>query len=308
MDSLDLLRTFREVARRNSFAGAARALDMSPANVSKYVAELEARFRVRLFNRTTRQVSLTDAGHLLYERSGSVVELLDLTEEELLGRATHPSGRLNLTAPHGLMQTMVLRMMGEFMRKHPDVSLHLTLTNRVVDMAEDGIDLAIRVGPIADSSLIVRRLLQLEMVVAATPDYWSEHGRPKHPRELLDHRVLAMAAQGQPPHWRFSVDGKPLDLPLQPLFTATDSAPLVPLALTGLGVIRGSRMLLRDWIELEELEPLFGEYSPRDLWLYVAYTQRRHNSAALNALLEYLESAIPRYQEKPAGAQASFLA
>ena len=307
MDSLDLLRTFREVARRSSFAAAARALDMSPANVSKYVAELETRFRVRLFNRSTRQVSLTDAGQLLYERSGSVVELFELTEGELLGRATHPSGRLNLTAPHGLMQTMVVPMMGAFLSRHPDVSLHLTLTNRMVDMAEDGIDLAIRVGPIADSSLIVRRLLQLEMVVAGTPDYWNAHGRPTHPRELLNHRILAMAPQGQPPHWHFSVDGQPLDLPLQPLFTATDSAPLVPLALTGLGVIRGSRMLLRDWIELEELEPLFGEYSPRDLWLYAAYTQRRHNSAALNALLDYLGAEIPRYQNKTAGAAASFL-
>ena len=82
----------------------------------------------------------------------------------------------------------------------------------------------------------------------------------------------------------------------------------MPLALTGLGVIRGSRMLLRDWIELEELEPLFGEYSPRDLWLYAAYTQRRHNSAALNALLDYLGAEIPRYQDKTAGAPASFLA
>lgn len=280
---------------------------MSPANVSKYVAELEARFRVRLFNRTTRQVSLTDAGQLLYERSGSVMELFELTEGELLGRATRPSGRLSLTAPHGLMQTMVVPMMGAFLSRHPDVSLHLTLTNRVVDMAEDGIDLAIRVGPIVESNLIVRRLLPLEMVVAATPDYWNAHGRPAHPSELQHHRILAMAPLGQHPHWHFSVDGKALDLSLQPLFTATDSAPMVPLALTGLGVIRGSRMLLRDWIELEELEPLFGEYSPRDLWLYAAYTQRRHNSAALNALLEYLGTEIPRYQVKTAGAPASFL-
>ena len=294
MDSLDLLRTFREVARRSSFAAAARALDMSPANVSKYVAELETRFRVRLFNRSTRQVSLTDAGQLLYERSGSVVELFELTEGELLGRATHPSGRLNLTAPHGLMQTMVVPMMGAFLSRHPDVSLHLTLTNRMVDMAEDGIDLAIRVGPIADSSLIVRRLLLLEMVVAATPGYWRQHGRPKHPRELLNHRTLAMAPPGGHAHWYFNVDGKPLELSLQPVFTSTDSAPLVPLACSGLGVIRGSRMLLHDWIDSKMLEPLFGEYSPRNLWLYAAYTQRRHHSAAMKALLSFLESEMTR--------------
>ncbi len=307
MDSLDLLRTFREVAHRHSFAAAARTLDMSPANVSKYVAELEARFHVRLFHRTTRRVSLTDAGQLLYERSGSMVQLFALTEDEMLGRATHPSGRLNLTAPHGLMHTVLVRLLGEFMVRHPDVSLHLTLTNRVVDMAEDGIDLAFRVGTIEDSSLIVRRLLSLEMVVAAAPDYWREHGRPTHPRELLNHRTLAMAPRGEPAHWHFSIDGKSLDLPLQPLFTATDSAPLVPLARSGLGVIRGSRMLLGDWIALQELEPLFGEYSPRNLWLYAAYTQRHHHSAALNALLVFLESEMPRYQGNLAQAGASFM-
>ena len=308
MDSLDLLRTFREVARRNSFSGAARVLDMSPANVSKYVAELETRFRLRLFHRTTRRVSLTDAGKLLYERSGPVVELIDLTEDEMLGRATHPSGRLNLTAPHGLMQTVLLRLLGEFMRRHPDVSLNLHLTNRVVDMAEDGIDVAFRVGAVTESSLIVRRLLSLEMVVAATPEYWRDHGLPTHPRELSKHRTLAMAPPGETPHWRFNVDGQLLDLPLQPAFTATDSAPLVPLALRGLGVIRGSRMLLGDWIALDELEPLFGAYSPRDLWLYAAYSHRRHNSAAMNALLAFLETEMRHYQTQVAAARPSFLA
>ena len=307
MDSLDLLRTFREVAHRNSFAAAGRVLDMSPASVSKYIAELETRFHVRLFHRSTRCVSLTDAGQLLYVRSGSVVDLFNLAEDEMLDRATRPSGRLYLTAPHVLMHTVLVRKLGEFMSLYPDVALHLTLTNRVVDMAEDGIDLAFRVGPIADSSLIVRRLLALEMVVAATPAYWREHGRPAHPRELMNHRTLAMAPPGEPAHWQFSIEGKAIDLPLKPIFTATDAAPLVPLARTGLGVIRGSRMLLREWIELQELEPLFGQYSPRNLWLYAAYTQRRHNSAAMNALLSFLEVEIPRYQGNAASAGESFV-
>ncbi|MEZ5608399.1 MAG: LysR family transcriptional regulator [Burkholderiaceae bacterium] len=307
MDSLNLLRTFREVAHHHSFAAAGRVLDLSPASVSKYVAELEARFHVRLFHRSTRCVSLTDAGQLLYLRSGSVVELFDLTEGEMLGRATHPSGRLYLTAPHVLMHTVLVRKLGQFMLRYPDVALHLTLTNRMVDMAEDGIDLAFRVGPISDSSLIVRRLLALEMVVAATPAYWHEYGHPKHPRELLNHRTLAMAPPGEPAHWQFSIDGKAIDLPLKPLFTATDAAPLVPLARDGLGVIRGSRMLLREWIDLQELEPLFGEYSPRNLWLYAAYAQRRHKCAAMDALLSFLEVEMPRYQSKGSQPGESFL-
>lgn len=308
MDSLDLLRTFREVAHRRSFASAARALDMSPANVSKYVVELESRFRVRLFNRTTRNVSLTDAGHLLYDRSGSVVELFDTTEDELRNRAMHPSGGLNVTAPHGVTQTVLLHMLGQFMDKNPDVSVHLRLTNRVVDLVEDGVDLAFHLGAIGNSNLIVRRLLPIKLVVVATPAYWREHGRPAHPGDLSNHRVLALTPPGEHPHWRFIVDGKPFDLPLQPAFTATDSAPLVALALSGLGVTRHFYFWLRKWIALGELEPLFFENSPPDLWLYAAYAQRHNNSAALNALLAFLEAEMPRYRVGAPKKSISFLA
>ena len=289
MDTLELLRTFREVARRHSFSAAARTLDLAPATVSKYVAELETRFHLRLFNRSTRRVSLTDAGQLLLEHSGRVVDLIDKTEDAMNDRAHRPGGWLNLAAPHGLTRTVLVRRLADFMLRHPDVSVHLHLTNRLVDLAEDGIDVAFRIGAVADSRLIVRRLQQIEMVVAATPGYWHAHGRPDHPRELSTHRTLAMAPPGETPHWQFNVGGKLLDLPLRAVFTATDFSPLVPLALKGVGVVRGSRMLMGDWIEAGKLEPLFAQYSPRNLWLYAAYAQRRNPSAALRALLDFLE-------------------
>ena len=112
MDSLDLIQTFREVARRGSFSGAARALGMSPANVSKYIAQLESRFGLRLFHRTTRSVTLTEAGELLFERSGAVLELIDFTQGEMQERATRPVGRLALTAPHALMATELPALLG----------------------------------------------------------------------------------------------------------------------------------------------------------------------------------------------------
>ena len=292
MDSLDLFRAFHEAARRHSFSGAARVLDMSPANVSKCVAQLEARYGVRLFHRSTRQVSLTDAGQLLFERSGELVELIELTRQALVERAEHPTGRLTLTAPHGLMQTALPRLLGHFMRRCPDVTLQLHVSNRKLDMVENGIDVAFRVGVVEDSSLIVRRLARFVMVVAAAPAYWRAHGRPAHPRELLSHRTLAMAPHGETPHWRFVIDGQPLDLPLQPVFQATDAAPLVPLALQGMGVLRGSRLLLGELIARGALEPLFEAHSPPDVWLHAAYTHRRHPSAALRALLAFLQDTL----------------
>lgn len=300
MDSLKLLKTFREVAHRNSFSDAARALDLAPATVSKYIFALEARYDARLFNRTTRSISLTDAGRLLLERSEPVLDRMDLTQDEMLDRATRPSGQLNLTAPHILMHTMLVRLLGEFMERYPEVKLNLRLTNRAVGLAEDGVDAVLRVGRIRDSSLIVRRLVPLEIVVAATRPYWQTHGYPTHPRELLAHPTLAIAPPGGKPHWRFNIDGKLLDLSLQPIFMATDWAPLVPLALRGLGVIRGSRVLLSDPVALGALEPLFGEYSQRGIWLYAAYAQRNHNSAALRALLAFLEAQYRQWRERNA--------
>ena len=196
MDSLDLIQTFREVARRNSFSAAARALDMSPANVSKYVAQLETRFGVRLFHRTTRKVSLTDAGQLLYDRSGPVLELVQMTASELQERATRPSGRLTVTAPHALAHTGLSTLLGQYLTLYPEVSLNLRLTSRTLDLVEEGVDLAIRVGPIPDQNVIVRRLAQLERVVVASPAYWHTHGVPQNPRELATPTTAASRRAG----------------------------------------------------------------------------------------------------------------
>ena len=148
MDSLDLIRTFREVAQRSSFAAAARALDLAPASVSKYVAALEARFGVRLFNRTTRKVTLTDAGHLLFEHTGPLLDIVALAQDELLERASRPSGKLTLSAPYALMQTSAPALIGRFLSRYPDVSLQLLVTNRLIDLADSGeIILAPQIAP-----------------------------------------------------------------------------------------------------------------------------------------------------------------
>ena len=146
MDTLELIRTFREVANRGSFSMAAKALDVSKANVSKYVAELETRLGVRLLNRSTRTVSLTDAGALLLERSAPLVEMIELTRLELQQRSKMPSGRLRLTAPQGLGHNELPLLLGDFMARYPDVTVSLDISNQVLDMVEEGIDIALRVG------------------------------------------------------------------------------------------------------------------------------------------------------------------
>ncbi len=289
MDTIELILTFQEVARRGSFSGAARALSVSKANVSKYVAELETRLGVRLFNRSTRSVSLTDAGHLLLERSTPLMEMINLTRDELRGRAREPSGRLRVTAPHGLTQTELPALLSEFMTRHPAVSVSLHLDNRMVDLVEDGIDLALRVGRIGDANLIVRKLQRVEFVVAASPDYWKRRGTPEHVDALSDHDALTYSLMGGHPEWRFEIDGQPHTVELRSRLDATDADALVGMALHGQGVVCLPRLLLQPYLDRGALQAVLPGYSSRDVWLYAAYTQRRHNSAALKALLALLE-------------------
>jgi DNA-binding transcriptional LysR family regulator len=290
MDTLELIRTFQEVATRGSFSMAARTLDVSKANVSKYVAELESRLGVRLLNRTTRTVSLTDAGSLLLERSKPLVEMIELTRDELHHRARLPSGRVRITAPHAMGHMQLPTLLAEFMGKYPEVTISLDLNNRMIDMVDEGMDIALRVGRIADSNLIVRRLKRIDFVVCATPAYWAARGLPSHPDDLADHDALTYSLLGVP-EWRFEVDGAPHTVAVRSRMDATDAVPLVGVALQGVGCVCLPRMMVQALVESGALQPALEQYSPRDVWLYAAYTQRRHNSAALKALLNFLEAS-----------------
>ncbi|SFN32055.1 LysR family transcriptional regulator [Variovorax sp. OV329] len=292
MDSLELIRAFREVAQQGNFSKAATRLGMSKATISKYIAELEERFGVRLLNRSTRSVSLTDAGALLLERSTPVLEMVELTQTELQERASQPAGRLKISAPHGMGQGDLPNLLAQFMRHYPEVSISLHLSSRFVDMVDEGIDVALRLGPIEDQNLIVRRLVQVNLVACASPLYWRKHGIPKRPADLADHVALTSSSLGPNPQWRFEENGEPVDVPLKSRMDATEGGPLVHVALQGFGVVYLPGLLVQPHIDHGELQPVLQDYVRKDMWLYAAYLQRRHNSAALRALLDFLESNI----------------
>lgn len=216
MDSFDLIKTFQEVTAHGSFSRAATRLDMSKASVSKYVAELERRFGVRLLNRSTRSVSLTDAGALLLQRSTPVMDMLQLTQAELSEHGSHPTGRLRVSAPHGMGQGNFPMLLTQFLGFYPDVKLSLHLSNRVIDIAEEAIDVALLLGPVANDNLIVRKLKLVPMVACASPVYWRKYGVPELPADLSQHVTLVNSRLGQHPVWRFEADGVPMDVPHEP--------------------------------------------------------------------------------------------
>jgi DNA-binding transcriptional LysR family regulator len=299
MDGIDLLRAFREVAARGSFSRAATVLGMSKANVSKYVAQLEERFGVRLLNRSTRSVSLTDAGHLLLERSTPLLEMVELTQNELQEHAGRPRGRLRITAPHGLAQSTFPGVLGDFIAAYPDVHVSLHLSNRVIDLVGEGVDVALRLGRIRDENLIVRRLRLVDLALCATPSYWARRGMPRKPDDMRRHDVLTYSMLGNTPSLPFEVDGKPYSVPVTSRMDANDAAPLIGVALAGLGAICVPAMMAQSHIERGALVPVLKEYMPSDLWLYAAYSQRRHNSAALRALLDFIEEHVRNRPEAP---------
>lgn len=296
MDSLDLIRTFREVATRGSFSQAATALNISKANASKYVAALEEKIGVRLLNRSTRSVSLTDAGALLLERSEPLMELVSLTRTELAERATQPSGRVHISAPYTFGDQTLAVLLAEFSRHYPKVHVSVSLTNRRVDLVEEAVDLVLRVGRIEDSDLIVRRLRPMPMALLASPSYWDAHGRPTTPQDLATHRCLSYSmlksGSNNMAEWRFVQHGKPLLVQVNGPMDASDGHVLLSLAEAGMGVAYLPAQLAQDALDRRALEPALHDYLPTDNWLFVAYAQRRHNSAALKTMLAFLESKL----------------
>lgn len=292
MDSLDLLRTFSEVASSGSFSRTARHLALSKATVSKYIASLEGRFGVRLLNRNTHAVSLTDAGQLLLERSRPILELAELTRAELQDRARVPSGRLRISAPHGMDLTELPGLIHSFLGHYPEVSISLVLTNRMIDLAEEGIDIALRFGAPADENLIVRKLVSMALSVCASPMYWRRHGVPAHPGELAQHVALFSTQLHPLPKWRFEADGRPFDVAVRGRLDATEAGPLIQAALLGGGVVYLPTVMLQPYIESGRLVPVLSDFVRRDMWLSAVYLQRRHSTAVHRALLDFLAQRL----------------
>jgi len=296
VDSLDLLRTFSEVASSGSFSRTAKHLALSRGTVSKYIAALERRFGVRLLNRTSRAVSLTDAGLLLLDRSRPILELADATRAELQDRARVPSGRLRISAPHGMELTELPALINIFLGHYPEVSISLVLTNRMVDLAEEGIDIALRFGLSVDENLIVRKLVSMELSVCAAPMYWREHGVPAHPGELAHHVALTSTQLNPLPKWRFEAGGQPIEVEVRGRLDATESGPLVQAALLGGGVVYLPSVILKPYVESGRLVPVLSDFVRRDMWLSAVYLQRRHSTAVQRAFLDFLTARL-----KPAG-------
>lgn len=291
MDGLNLIKTFREVALRRSFSRAATSLGLSKATVSRYVVELEERTGVRLLNRSTRSLSLTDAGEVLLERSAQLVDLAESTLSDLQAHGASPRGRLRMSAPHGMIAGWLSDVIAGFMQRYPEAYVSLQFTNENIDLVEQGIDIHLTGGRIDDVNLIVRRLVQFNMVVCASPSYWAKRGIPLKPDGLARHDVLTFSATSSA-ELPFETEGRQYGVVVHSRMESNDPLALIELALRGAGVAYVPEPLAQSHLERGALVPVLREHMRHDNWLYAAYSQRRHNSAVMRAMLDFLTESM----------------
>src|ERR1700761_5912368 len=223
MDRLGAMQAFVAVADSQGFAPAARKLGLSPSGVTRLIAALEERLGARLLQRTTRSLTLTDAGTRYLERARRILADVEEAERAAEGERTRPSGRLVVSAPLGFGRLHVSPVMSAYLKRYPDVSAELRLEDRMVNLVEDGIDLAGRIGHLADSSLVARAVGERRRVVVASPGYLKARGEAKTPEAIVSHQTIQFGGATVSPEWRFVRDGNEVRIAPVPRLT-TNSA------------------------------------------------------------------------------------
>ena len=288
MDKLLGIKVFLSVARLGSFAAAARELDISKAMASKHVARLESDLGVRLFNRTTRKVSLTESGAVYRDRMREILENIEETDNLVSSLNAEPAGNLRIMAPASYGAFHLARAATEYRRLNPGVSVELVLSDREPDLVEDGIDLAITVGELEDSNYIARQIGTSRMVVCGAPAYLANHESPASPMDLAEHDCLIYSARQRTGVWHFSMDGLPTDIPVFGNFRSTAGEALRIAALQGAGLAQLPTYMVGLDIKAGRLQILLEDYEPPPRPMCVIYLHRRYLSAKVRTFVEFL--------------------
>jgi DNA-binding transcriptional LysR family regulator len=238
MDRIDAMQAFVTVADLQGFAPAARKLKLSPPAVTRLIAALEQRLGARLLQRTTRKVALTDVGARYLERARRILADIEEAERAAEGESARPSGQLVVSAPLGFGRLHVSPVMSSFLERYPDVSGELRLEDRVVSLVEDGIDLAVRIGELADSSLVARHVGEMRRIVVASPAYLKVRGEPKRPADIASHDTIQFGSTVALADWRFLDGGKEVRVAYAPRLLTNSSDAALQYAEAGGGLTR----------------------------------------------------------------------
>jgi DNA-binding transcriptional LysR family regulator len=291
MDRIDNVAVFAEVAERGSFSGAAKHLNRSAAAVTRAVAELEARLGVRLLNRTTRAVRVTEAGQRFLVGARRVLADLAEIEQGAAGQGQAPRGELRVTAPIVFGRRHVLPLVTDFLARYPQVSVRLSLLDRPVDLVEDGLDVAIRIGALADSSAIAARVGAMRRIAVAAPAYLKRRGRPETPADLGQHDVIAFAGLDRVERWRFANGA---EARIKPRLIVNTAEAALDAAVAGFGITRVLSYQAVDALSDRRLIRVLREHEAGATPVHVVHPEGHHTPPKLRAFLDAVVPGLRR--------------
>lgn len=293
MDRLLEMQTFCSVVDAGSFVAAAESLGISKAAASRYVSELESRLGVRLLHRTTRRLSLTPEGEVFYIRSRELLSSVEEAEAEVTSRGDVARGMLRVNVPVSFGISHLAPLWGQFHERFPEVELTIDLSDRTVDVVEEGYDLSVRIGILRNSTLVSRRITTTRLKPCASPDYLRRHGEPTHPRELVDHRVIAYSYFTAGNDWSFSGPEGEVSVRTRPWMMASNGETCVATALAGQGIVLQPGFLVNEALEAGTLVELMPDYPSTELGVYAVYPTRKFVTPKVRALVDFLVSSFP---------------
>jgi DNA-binding transcriptional LysR family regulator len=288
MDRLEAMSVIVAVTETGSFSAASRRLKTPVATVSRRVAELEARLKAQLFQRSSRQMTLTDAGRSYIEACKRIIEQVDDAEREVSGEYRIPKGDLAVTSPWGLGHMHLLPIAVEFMNAYPEIALRLVLTDRIVNTVEENIDISVRIGNLADSNLIATRIGSVRFVLCARPSYLAERGHPREPAELANHDCISIDSVAPQRSWKFIKGGREIAVPIRSRLTVSDSEAAVEAAIAGAGITRVMSYKMEAARRAGQLVVMLEEFEQEPWPVHIVYAERKPVPLKLRAFLNWV--------------------
>lgn len=294
---LHLITVFVAVVGANGFAGAARKLGISPPAVTRAINELERQLRVRLLIRTTRVVRVTDAGERYARDCRRILAELAEADESVAGIHCAPRGRLTVTAPALFGARFVSPIVVEYLQRYPEVSASCLFLDRVVNLMDEGVDVAVRIGELPDSSMQAIGVGTVRRVICAAPDYLARHVAPETPDDLLAHSIVSASSVTATPEWHLVENGMPRTVKVHPRLTTTTNDSAVAIAVSGFGLTRLLSYQVADQLRSGTLITVLDEFEPAALPVHVVHREGRHATQRVRA---FLDLAIDRLRAEPA--------
>lgn len=294
MSSISHLHLFARVVEEGSFSAAARSMSVTPSSVSRQISILEAELGTRLFNRTTRKQSLTEAGEIYFRHTRRIVSDIDDAQSAVRRLADTPTGSLHVTVEADFAITFLSPILPEFLKRYPDVQIRLSMTTEFVDLVHSGVDLAIRIGHLTDSSLIARKIFASRSVLCASPEYLAVHGRPALPHELTEHQCVSFSIQSGSTYWKFQEIEGEISVPTSGRVNANSLIFLRGVAVAGLGIAMIPTWMIQNELKNGKLIALLEDYplAPPNTPINAVFAHNRHLAPKVRAFIDFLTEQL----------------